>query len=434
VGHWDYQAIELFPDEAPTQVFVSFANGHGFHENAVFVFADIRWLHIGWSDANAVAYRALVAFCQQTGRRWITSYATDAQAFIDAIYFGDYPEREQRLRAVFGPPDTERTEVVRDRRTVKETAEPLTSDEIIGGNAGDSRLETRNARACACHRATVPISTSVAQHHTVSTQQRHESRSDSQGLYVELTPRKQFRDLMLAHVTRKACEELVEEQRQAQRLRQYGLLPRHRILLSGVPGTGKTTLAEAFATEMELPFCKVLYHRVIGEQFGDTIARLWQVFDVVREFPCVLFFDEFETLAKERGDRTDETGLQRAVSTLLTQIDDVPWSVVLIAATNHLELMDSAAWRRFQLRLDLPKPSFEQVCAWLTHLSADLPFPARYSVERLAEHLRNPSWGELEEFTLGVRRRYVLAGTTASVENILEERLQQYNTRFVSAY
>jgi SpoVK/Ycf46/Vps4 family AAA+-type ATPase len=55
----------------------------------------------------------------------------------------------------------------------------------------------------------------------------------------------------------------------------------------------------------------------------------------------VLFFDEFETLAKERGDRSDETGLQRAVSTLLTQIDDVPWYVVLIAATNHLELMDS---------------------------------------------------------------------------------------------
>ena len=112
MGHWDYQAIELFPDEAAAQVCVNLADRHGFHENAVFVFADVRWLHIGWSDANAVAYRALVAFCQQTGRRWITSYATDAHAFLDATYFGAYPDREQRLRAVFGPPDTEGTEAV----------------------------------------------------------------------------------------------------------------------------------------------------------------------------------------------------------------------------------------------------------------------------------------------------------------------------------
>jgi hypothetical protein len=115
MGHWDFQAVELFAEETPEQVLASLPETHGFHQNGAFAFADASWLHVGWSDANAVAYRALVAFCQQTGRRWITSYATDPRAFLDDHYFGSYsPERDQRLTAVFGPPATEASEAERD--------------------------------------------------------------------------------------------------------------------------------------------------------------------------------------------------------------------------------------------------------------------------------------------------------------------------------
>ncbi len=115
MGHWDYQAVEMLAGETPAHVLAALPKTHGFHENGVFVFAHVRWLHVGWSDANAVAYRALVAFCQQTGRRWITSYATDPQAFLDDRYFGPHsPEREHRLTAVFGPPATEGSEAERD--------------------------------------------------------------------------------------------------------------------------------------------------------------------------------------------------------------------------------------------------------------------------------------------------------------------------------
>ena len=111
MGHWDYQAVEMVAGETPAHVLAALPKTHGFHENGVFEFDTVRWLHVGWSDANAVAYRALVAFCLQTGRRWITSYATDARAFLDDSYFGgQYPEREQRLNMVFGPPETQQTE------------------------------------------------------------------------------------------------------------------------------------------------------------------------------------------------------------------------------------------------------------------------------------------------------------------------------------
>jgi hypothetical protein len=123
VGHWDFHGIELFAEETAVQVLATLPETHGFHENGVFEFDTVRWLHVGWSDANAVAYRALVAFCQQTGRRWITSYATDARAFLDDRYFGPHsPERAQRLTAMFGPPATEGSEAERDPTLQKEPA------------------------------------------------------------------------------------------------------------------------------------------------------------------------------------------------------------------------------------------------------------------------------------------------------------------------
>jgi hypothetical protein len=115
MGHWDYHAVELFAEETPKQVLACLPATHGFHVNGAFPYEGIHWVHLGWNDANAVAYRALVTFCQQTGRRWITSYATDPQAFLDDRFFGPYsPERDQRLTAVFGPSEAQRAGVERD--------------------------------------------------------------------------------------------------------------------------------------------------------------------------------------------------------------------------------------------------------------------------------------------------------------------------------
>jgi hypothetical protein len=109
VGHWDHQGIELFSQETADTVFQTLPVGHGFHMNGVIRFRGTHWLHVGWDDANAIAYRALVTFCQQTRRRWITSYANDRRAELDATFFGAEPsQREAQLSAVFGPPEAER--------------------------------------------------------------------------------------------------------------------------------------------------------------------------------------------------------------------------------------------------------------------------------------------------------------------------------------
>ena len=105
MGHWDYQAIELFAHDTAEAVLTALPPTHGFHGNGVITYQACAWLHCGWDDGNVTAYQALVTFCQRTGRRWITSYVVDARATLDAAFFGsDPPQRTARLHALFGAP------------------------------------------------------------------------------------------------------------------------------------------------------------------------------------------------------------------------------------------------------------------------------------------------------------------------------------------
>ena len=181
------------------------------------------------------------------------------------------------------------------------------------------------------------------------------SGADCDLLYEE-TPTRKLDDLFLAEYTHNTCVSLIQEQRLTDKLLKHGMLPRHRVLLTGPPGNGKTTLAEAFATELGYPLITVRYEKLIGSFLGDTARRLLKAFEHAQTKRCVLFLDEFDTMGKERGD-TNETGeIKRVVSSLLLQIDRLPPHVVVVGATNHPELLDKAVWRRFQVRLNLPSP------------------------------------------------------------------------------
>ena len=105
------------------------------------------------------------------------------------------------------------------------------------------------------------------------------------------------------------------------------------------------------------PFVVARYDGLIASYLGETASRLNKLFEYVRTRACVLFFDEFDTIGKERGDVHETGEIKRVVSSLLLQIDALPSHVVVVTATNHPELLDRAVWRRFQLRLELPRPT-----------------------------------------------------------------------------
>jgi AAA+ superfamily predicted ATPase len=143
----------------------------------------------------------------------------------------------------------------------------------------------------------------------------------------------------------------------------------------------------------------------------------------------VLFFDEFDAVAKERGD-THETGeIKRVVSSLLLQVDKLPSYVVVVAATNHAELLDRAVWRRMQLRVELPRPTraaaIEFLSAWSQRTEVDLGLAPR----TIAERLHGISFAELEEFALDVQRRSILSGPEPQAREVTQRVLKEWANR-----
>lgn len=252
------------------------------------------------------------------------------------------------------------------------------------------------------------------------------------GLLYEIEPRRMLGSMLLPSDALKATSELIEEQQRRDILRSYGLEPRHRVLLSGPPGNGKTTLAEAIAQELMVPLFVVRYEAVIGSFLGETSGRLKRLFDFVRTHQCVLFFDEFDTLGKERGD-THETGeIKRVVSSLLLQIDALPSHVVVVTATNHAELLDRAVWRRFQLRLNLPSPTVEQRAEWFEKFQERLGPSLGISAKTLAKKLKVNSFSDLEQFCEDVHRRYILSLPNSDIQSVIRDRLEQWKGRVSS--
>jgi SpoVK/Ycf46/Vps4 family AAA+-type ATPase len=254
-------------------------------------------------------------------------------------------------------------------------------------------------------------------------------QSSGRDFIIESEPRVTLDSLILSLPAERLSRQLIEEQMRADLLRSQGLQPRHRVLLSGPPGNGKTSLAEAIAEAIALPLLTVRYDALVGAYLGETNARLSRLFDYIRTMPCVLLFDEFDAIGKERGDVHETGEIKRVVSFLLMQIDQLPSYVIVVAATNHAELLDRAVWRRFQLRIEMPAPDTARAALLLQRCFGALPDDAGISAETMAKRMGAVNYAEILEFYQNVRRRHILAQGGESLKQIVSPELELWDTR-----
>ena len=140
---------------------------------------------------------------------------------------------------------------------------------------------------------------------------------------------------------------IVVEQRQQHRLRNHGLSPRRKILLIGPPGSGKTMTAAALAGELTLPLFTVLFESLITRFMGETASKLRLVFDAMQKIRGVYFFDEFDAIGARRSERNDVGEIRRVLNSFLQLLERDESCGLIIAATNHPDLLDTALFRRF---------------------------------------------------------------------------------------
>lgn len=248
-------------------------------------------------------------------------------------------------------------------------------------------------------------------------------------LFSEIIPKKRLADLILSKDVVQVCHDLIQEQHRSDLLRSYGLEPRNRMLLVGPPGNGKTTLAEGIAEALVVPLIVIRYDGVVGTYLGETAVRLRRLFEYAATRKCVLFFDEFETLGKERGDIHETGEIKRVVSSLLLQIDDLPSHVVVVGATNHPELLDRAVWRRFQVRVTLPQPTRACLTEWFERFQRRIKIPLGYASSTLAKKLHGYNFSEVEEFGTSIYRQFILEQPTGDLTEIINRTLKQWESR-----
>ena len=182
-------------------------------------------------------------------------------------------------------------------------------------------------------------------------------KGDLADLLLEMDANSRLKDLVVSDEIRLKIKRIIKEYVQRDRLREYNLQNRHKILLFGPSGTGKTMTASVIAHELSMSLYVVRLEKIVTKFMGETSLKLSKVFDCIRDIPGVYLFDEFDAIGQKRSTEHEVGEMRRILNSFLQMMERDTYDSIILAATNDIEALDNALFRRFDDILEYTFPS-----------------------------------------------------------------------------
>lgn len=238
------------------------------------------------------------------------------------------------------------------------------------------------------------------------------------GLLSVSYPKTRLSEMILSEEMQPRLERVVREYRQQNKLREYGLSARRKLLLVGPPGCGKTMTASALAGELKLPLFNVQLHGLITKLMGETAAKLHLIFDAMNETRGVYLFDEFDAIGAHRGAKNDVGEIRRVLNSFLQFLEQDDSDSIVMAATNYLEMLDDALFRRFDDVIYYLRPTPKQVRMLIENRLRT------FGISRVA-------WKKVQETAAGLSHAEVARACDDAAKDCILEARQNVGTKLL---
>ena len=251
-----------------------------------------------------------------------------------------------------------------------------------------------------------------------------------QGLLLEIHPQEHLVDLVVDPQIKKRIERIINEFTYRDKLFRHNLENRRKILFSGHPGTGKTMTASVIANELRLPIYVVLMDKIVTKYMAETSAKLRQIFDYIEDVPAVYLFDEFDAIGGQRGKDNEVGEMRRVLNSFLQFIERDHSDSLIIAATNNLELLDQALFRRFDdvIHYQLPTDQ-EKIQLLKNRLNGNI---SQNDIDLILPQLTSLSHAEINQACLDAIKESVINEVKISPDLVIKtirERKSAYNLK-----